>query len=471
LLLLLERQFQRKFFQRDDSGMAAITTSVFELLKIGPGPSSSHTMGPMKAGKDFHQLLMDLPAATLSAATELQVHLYGSLAATGKGHGTDRAVLAGLMGHDPEDCPPDILDAVHLDPRSPLTLDLDTRPLTFRYQDLIFHEETGGFPYSNTMIIRLSGPQGVILEREYYSVGGGFIQWKGGEETTKGIPRYPYENAAELTKLLKKHRLELPDLMMANERAITGRTEQEINERLDRIIAAMEDAVQRGLTTEGYLPGPIRLHRKAPLFFQRARGMTQNVERLLVYLCAYAFAAAEENAAGHRVVTAPTCGSAGVLPALVCLLRRHGKIPLAKLRRALLAAVAVGFIAKHNASISGAEVGCQGEIGVAASMGAAFVALANNAGTRIAENAAETALEHHLGMTCDPVQGYVQIPCIERNAMGAVKAYTSYLIAREGVPEWHLVSLDKAVAAMNMTGRDMPFQYRETSLGGLARCC
>jgi len=451
--------------------MAVITTSVFELLKIGPGPSSSHTMGPMKAGRDFHQLLKGLTPAELAGATGLQVHLYGSLAATGKGHGTDRAILAGLMGYDPEDCPPDILDVIRLDPRSPLTLEIGPQRFPFRHADMVYHEGAGDFPFSNTMIIRLSGPQGSILEKEYYSVGGGFIQWQGWQESARGLPRYPYENATQLTKLLKKHRLGLPEIMMANERAITGRSEKEINDGLDRVITAMEEAVQRGLTTEGYLPGPIRLHRKGPLFFQRARGMSQSAERLLVYLCAYAFAAAEENAAGHRVVTAPTCGSAGVIPALICLLRRHGKIPLEKVRRALLAAAAVGFIAKHNASISGAEVGCQGEIGVAASMGAALVALANDTNARIAENAAETALEHHLGMTCDPVQGYVQIPCIERNAMGAIKAYTSYLIAREGVPEWHLVSLDKAIIAMNLTGRDMPFQYRETSLGGLARCC
>jgi len=275
----------------------------------------------------------------------------------------------------------------------------------------------------------------------------------------------------ELWKQMKKHRLDIAELMMANEKAISGMDEAGINRGLDHIIDVMEDAVERGIRTEGYLPGPIGLHRKAPLFFQRAKGMPQNAERLLVYLCAYAFAASEENAAGHTVVTAPTCGSAGVIPAVVRLLRRHQKIPLEKVPGALLGAAAVGFIAKQNASISGAEVGCQGEIGVAASMAAALVALANDSGVRIAENAAETALEHHLGMTCDPVKGYVQIPCIERNAMGAVKAYTAYLIAREGLPDWHMVGLDKAIEAMNMTGRDMRAEYRETAKGGLARCC
>ena len=261
------------------------------------------------------------------------------------------------------------------------------------------------------------------------------------------------------------------ELMLANEKAITGLNETEVNLRLDRIIAVMKESVRRGVHTEGFLPGPIGLHRKAALLYQRAKELPQNAERLLVYLCAYAFAAAEENAAGHIVVTAPTCGSAGVVPSIVSLLLNHYKLPIETVRGALLASVAIGFIAKQNASISGAEVGCQGEIGVASSMAAALLAFANDNGVRVAENAAETALEHHLGMTCDPVKGYVQIPCIERNAMGAVKAYTAWLIAREGLPVWHIVGLDNAVEAMNLTGRDMKVEYRETSQGGLARCC
>jgi L-serine dehydratase len=451
--------------------MAIITTSIFELLKIGPGPSSSHTIGPMKAGFDFYQLMQGLPAETLADAAGLQVFLYGSLAATGKGHGTDRAILAGLLGKSPEDCPPDFLDGLTLERGTKITLRAGERSLPFRATDMQFDAGRFDFPFSNTMIIRLSGGGGIILEKEYYSVGGGFLQWKGWQESERGAPRYPYENAEQLWKQMKKHRLKLDELMLANEKAITGLNETEINRRLDRIIAVMEESVQRGVHTEGFLPGPIGLHRKAALFYQRAKGIPKSAERLLVYLCAYAFAAAEENAAGHIVVTAPTCGSAGVIPAVVSLLRRHYKLPIETVRRALLASVAVGFIAKQNASISGAEVGCQGEIGVASSMAAALVAFATDSGALIAENAAETALEHHLGMTCDPVKGYVQIPCIERNAMGAVKAYTAWLIAREGLPVWHIVGLDKAVEAMNLTGRDMKVEYRETSQGGLARCC
>ncbi len=451
--------------------MAVITTSVFELLKIGPGPSSSHTIGPMKAGYDFYRLMQALSPEKQSAATEIQVLLYGSLAATGKGHGTDRALLAGLLGKTPEDCPPDFLDGLSLEKNAVHTLQTATGTHPFSAANIHWDNGQHDFPFSNTMIIRLFSGDKTILEREYYSVGGGFIQWKMQEETKRGTPRYPYENAVQLWKLLKKHRLSLDELLLANETAITGMDTSEINRRLDRIIAVMEESVQLGVHTEGFLPGPVGLHRKAALMYQRASGMAHNAERLLVYLCAYAFAAAEENAAGHVVVTAPTCGSAGVIPAVVSLLRRHQKLSLEEVRKALLASVAIGFIAKQNASISGAEVGCQGEIGVASSMAAFMIAFANGSDVMIAENAAETALEHHLGMTCDPVKGYVQIPCIERNAMGVVKAYTAWLISREGLTDWHIVGLDKAIEAMRQTGRDMKVEYRETSQGGLARCC
>jgi L-serine dehydratase len=449
----------------------AITTSVFELLKIGPGPSSSHTIGPMKAGHDFHALMKGLSEEAVACAESLSVHLYGSLAATGKGHGTDRAIVAGLLGRTPEDCPPDFLDTISFSPKDSIQIPVGNRFLVFGPSGIIFDMTPHDFPFCNTMRIILSGKGGVILEKEYYSVGGGFLQWKDWTEPVKGTPKYPYENTLELSKMLKKHRLKLHELMMANEQAITGCGTDEINSGLDRILEAMDVSVQRGIHTEGYLPGPIGLHRKAPLFYQRAKKLPQNADRFLLYLCAYAFAAAEENAAGHTVVTAPTCGSAGVLPGVISLLRHHQKTPREALRHALLAAAAVGFIVKHNASISGAEVGCQGEIGVASSMAAAFTAYAEDNDFGIVENAAETALEHHLGMTCDPVGGYVQIPCIERNAMGAVKAHTAYLIAREGLPDWHIVGLDKAVKAMVLTGRDMPVQYRETSEGGLAKCC
>lgn len=451
--------------------MPPITTSIFDLLKIGPGPSSSHTIGPMKAGYDFHCLMQQLPPEQQAAVTGLQVLLFGSLAATGKGHGTDRAVLAGLLGQEPESCPPDFLDRINPEQPGGIPLPMGKRQLLFRAADMLWDDRQHDYPFSNTLVIRLHGTGGLLLEKEYYSVGGGFLQWQGWQEPQRGLPRYPYANAEQLWKQLKKHRLRLDELLLANETAITGLAEPQIMERLDRIIQVMQQAVERGVRTEGYLPGPIGLHRKAALLYQRAQALPRNSERLTVFLCAYAFAAAEENASGHIVVTAPTCGSAGVLPSVVHLLLKHHKLSRDAVRRALLGAAAVGFIAKQNASISGAEVGCQGEIGVASSMAAALIALANGCGERIAENAAETALEHHLGMTCDPVKGYVQIPCIERNAMGAVKAWTSYLIAREGLPDWHIVGLDKAIEAMRQTGRDLKAEYRETAQGGLAKLC
>jgi L-serine dehydratase len=449
--------------------MPAIQTSIFELLKAGPGPSSSHTIGPMRAGFDFLQRLRALPADALAAATAVRVTLYGSLAATGKGHGTDRAALAGLVGHPPDACPPDALEQAGS--AAGVLVQAGGRSFHLRSTEVRFDPGRRSLPHPNTLVFRLMAGPRVLLEQEYYSVGGGFIEWKGWKAPPRGRPRYPYATAAETRKLLIRHRLRLPDLLLANERAITGAREADVWSGLDRLLDIMRRGVERGIRTEGYLPGPIGLHRKAALMHQRAPHLPAGPDRLLVYLNAYAFAASEENAAGHVVVTAPTCGSCGVLPALAHLLRRHRRLRTQALREALLAACWVGFLAKHNASIAGAEVGCQGEIGVAASMGAAFLAQAAGAEFKVVEDAAETALEHHLGMTCDPVGGYVQIPCIERNAMGAVKAYNAYLIARAGLSDWHVVGLDTAIRAMALTGHDMMSKYKETARGGLAKCC
>lgn len=450
----------------------AIDTSFFEFLKIGPGPSSSHTIGPMKAGYDFISAVGNIAAADLSTAVSIDVTLYGSLAATGKGHGTDRAILAGLLGRHPEACPSEFLDTLSLGGKDIFHLPLPGKEMPFKSTNIVFSKDSCDSPFSNTMVMRLSGKNGVVLlEKEYYSIGGGFIQWKGWEPPEKGAPVYAYSNTVELQKQLKKHRLTLPELMMRNEQAITGADEETIKRKLDAVVAVMQDSVKRGLATEGYLPGPIGLHRKASILWQRAKKMGKSADRFMISMCAYAFAASEENAAGHIVVTAPTCGSAGVVPSIVRMMSHHHKHNQNAIRDALIAAIAIGFIAKHNASISGAEVGCQGEIGVASSMAAALLAYAGGAPFEIAENAAETALEQHMGMTCDPVKGYVQIPCIERNAMGAVKAYVSYLIAAGGIPEWHVVNFDKAVKAMSLTGRDMSAKYKETSEGGLAQCC
>lgn len=455
-----------------------VNISIFDLFKIGPGPSSSHTIGPMRAGNDFRRKMENTAPHIMQRARGLRVMFYGSLSDTGRGHGADTAILAGLMGCKPEECSARMIDklAGNRKTRTLIHVGSFNLPLTpdniiFTTQHAATRKHNPHFPYSNTLVIQLLGAEGALMEREYYSVGGGFIEWKGYKPPRRGKPRFPYANTVQLQNQLKRHHLHPHAMMLANEQAITGMTREQIEAQLDGILDAMFAAIKRGVVTEGFLPGPVRLHRKSALLFQRAQKMTRSPDRFLVYLSAYAFAVAEENAAGHPVVTAPTCGSAGVIPAALYFLYRHEELPRATLRNALLAAAAVGFICQHGASISGAEVGCQGEIGVASAMAAAAIADARGHQFAIQENAAETALEHHIGLTCDPVKGYVQIPCIERNAMGAAKAYTAYNIACAGIPEWHVVGLDKAVQAMAMTGRDMPCQYKETSRGGLARCC
>jgi L-serine dehydratase len=408
-------------------------------------------------------------------ARAVEVRLYGSLAATGRGHGTVRAVLAGLLGHAPETCPPDILDAVS---------GLAGGAARLGDSQVAISEDSVAFDLSdlpgrhpNTMVFRLLDASGAVLfEREAYSVGGGFVEWKDQPPAHRPAPPYPFSTMAELLAIIDDSGLNLPGVMLANEAALTGMSHDEIAARLERVMRVMEDAVERGLTAEGPLPGPLGLNRKAGALFERYRQDPQMRDMQILALCACAFAASEENAAGHVIVTAPTAGGSGVLPAVLYvtknLLPTAGVFRKAQ-RDALLAAGAVGLLAKHNASVSGAEVGCQGEVGVASAMAAAFLAQMHGHSARVVENAAETALEHHLGLTCDPVQGYVQIPCIERNAMGAVKAFAAYQIAAAEVPGHHLVGLDQAIKAMAETGRDMCTKYKETAQGGLAAsvCC
>ncbi|MFA6811331.1 MAG: L-serine ammonia-lyase [Desulfoplanes sp.] len=449
--------------------MTPITTSIFELFKIGPGPSSSHTIGPMKAGFDFITHVRTLPETVLAASQAIEVRLYGSLSATGRGHGTDRAVLAGLLGENPQTCSAAFIDSLNRDEGSKYPVVVGSRILYLSWDAIIFDAFEHDFPYNNTLRIRLLGEGGaVVFEREYYSVGGGFIQWKGQNETSPGQPVYPYSTMEELKKILRSENIRLHELMLANEKAITGAAEKQIMDGLDTIVATMEESVETGIHTEGILPGPIGLHRKASVLYQRACKTTQSTDHLMVALSAYAFATAEENAAGHRIVTAPTAGSSGVMPAIMYVLKNHRHIAPQALREGLLASASVGFLARHNASIAGADVGCQGEIGVASAMAASLLTYAQGYRFQVTENAAEIALEHHLGLTCDPVLGYVQIPCIERNAMGALKAYTAFLIASAEIPGNHKVDLDQTIRAMAETGRDMCAKYKETSLGGLA---
>lgn len=451
--------------------MSAINTSIFEFLKIGPGPSSSHTIGPMAAGYDFVRLAHGLDREDIKKAAKVEVHLYGSLSATGKGHGTDRAVVAGLMGNSPEECEAATLDKLAADEDEKQRVRIGKKEFELSVSDVVFDRVDAEFPFANTLVIRLVADDGrVILEREYYSVGGGFIQWKGWQAPEKGQPEFLYHNMGELEKLVMDNRLPMHEIILRNEMAISGISEKQVWDGVEKIMDAMDASVTNGLDVIGLLPGPLQVRRKAVRLYESAGNREQGKGRFMALMNAFAFAASEENAAGHRIVTAPTCGAAGVIPATLKTLRDIMGIGHYHLREALLVACAVGFICKHNASIAGADVGCQGEVGVATSMAAALVAYAKGAGGMLASHAAEIGLEHQLGLTCDPVGGYVQIPCIERNAMGAVKAYNAALIATSETAMFHKVTLDMTVKAMAETGKDMSCKYKETSMGGLAVC-
>lgn len=445
-----------------------VATSIFDLFKIGPGPSSSHTIGPMKAAGHFRSSLADLPADRLSRADRLEVLLYGSLSATGRGHGTDRALAAGLMGWEPETVDPNQFARIFAQENDAYPIDLQGRELVIDRRSVVFGPVEHDYAFNNTMDFRLLAADEVVFERRYYSVGGGFIRWDGWMQPEGGRPVYPYGSMRELKTFVRGEGLSLPEVVMANECAVTGVSREEIHARLDRILDVMEQAVQRGLASSGLLPGDIGLARKARGLYCRTEGQRHIPDRMLTYLNAYSLAASEENAAGHIVVTAPTSGSSGVIPGVLHLLKHHFQVPRRNLRQGLMAAAAIGFLIKHNASISGAEVGCQGEVGAASAMSAALLAQVHDRPVDVVANAAEIALEHHLGMTCDPIGGYVQIPCIERNAMGAVKAYNAFLLASVGEPSLQKIDLDQVIEVMLQTGRDMSRNYKETSRGGLA---
>lgn len=449
-----------------------ITTSVFDIFKIGPGPSSSHTIGPMTAAFHFRESIKQLPPEVLNKATHMQIHLYGSLSATGKGHGTDRAIMAGLLGYLPANC--DIKEMLNYfsHENDIYEVKINHKSIFVGYDSFYFDEIHHIFPFSNTMVLQLLDKDKIILSKEYYSIGGGFIKCKGEEETPKDIPPHPYSNMKELKQLVVGKNISLIDVLLENEIALTGRSKEEIFSLLQNIMEAMEGSVIKGINTDGVLPGSIGLRRKASTLHRIAleEEIIEIPDKFLIFLDCYAMGASEENAAGHIVVTAPTSGSSGVIPAILSLAKHHFKIENSLLCEGLLVAAAIGFIAKHNASISGAEVGCQGEIGVAASMGAALLAHIDRCSIDVIENAAEIALEHQLGLTCDPIDGYVQIPCIERNAVGAVEAYNAYLLAAAGDPKKQKISFDQVVEVMLQTGRDMCLKYKETSKGGLALC-
>ncbi len=444
--------------------------SALDLFTIGIGPSSSPTVGPMRAARRFVQSLAD--AGLVNRVARMTCETYGSLAATGKGHGTDKAIILGWLGQDPETIDPDgAADLLKLDGRLPLpggrSIAFDPlRDLEFkRFQPLPKHPN--GMKFA-----ALDEGGDLLLEEIWYSLGGGFIVRDdafGAERESNKMP-YPFTSGAELLAHCEHESLTISQIVLANENAV--RPEAETRARLDRIWTAMQDCVKRGCSREGLLPGGLHVPRRAKATYDKLRlslesGMADPLT-VLDWVNLYALAVNEENAAGGRVVTAPTNGAAGVIPAALHYATRFRTSPHADgVHRFLLTAGAIGLLYKRNASISGADVGCQGEVGVACSMAAAGLVEYCGGTPRQAENAAEIGMEHNLGLTCDPVGGLVQIPCIERNAMGAVKALNAARLALAGDGS-HLISLDKVIKTMRDTGRDMSSKYKETSRGGLA---
>ncbi|QNI32460.1 L-serine ammonia-lyase [Alloacidobacterium dinghuense] len=453
-------------------------TSLFDLFKIGIGPSSSHTMGPMRAARRFVSSLET--AGLLDRTNRVCAELYGSLALTGIGHGTDRAVLLGLSGEDPATIDPEAIEPKLERIRSSHQLLLAGRkaiPFAER-TDLLFHRDTM-FPegaqthHPNGVRFSAYDDSGAMLASEiFFSIGGGFIisDAEGTSSsplmTTAQLP-YPFRSAAELLQMAADKRLTIWELMLENESAL--RSAEEVRNGILRIWSVMQGCIDRGMRTEGILPGGLNVRRRAPRLAQRLRDKgSSDPLAPLDWVTVYAMAVNEENAAGGRVVTAPTNGAAGVVPAVARYYRDF--IPGADdegILRYFLVSAAIGILYKENASISGAEVGCQGEVGVACSMAAGGLMAAMNGTNGQIEHAAEIGMEHNLGMTCDPIGGLVQIPCIERNAMGAVKAVHACRIALNE-SESHKVSLDQVIKTMYLTGLDMQSRYKETSLAGLA---
>jgi L-serine dehydratase len=449
-----------------------VMTTIDEFYKVGPGPSSSHTIGPMRITYDFYQRATKLPADQLSKATALKVHLFGSLSATGMGHGTERAALAGLVGKEPATVDPKFLDDLRDKPDQTFQVKLGDKSIDVSLKDIIYDAKTGDFKHPNTMIAKVMAGDTALLEQEYYSVGGGFIEWKGYEPPKKNPPKYPFVTMKDLRKHAEDNKMSIAQIMLANEMSISGKSKEEIFAFVDKVTNAMNAIVKSGLSMpeSDVLPGPIKLHSKAATVYKRAMDDKFQSDKAIAMVAAYALAGSEENGRGHLVVTAPTGGSAGVLPAIVHALGEGGrKLPKEKIRDGMIAAAAIGYLCKHHATLSAAEGGCQAEIGVASSMAAALIATAYDASPLVVENAAESALQHHLGMTCDPVAGFVQVPCIERCAFGAVKAWTAYMIATNEIGSRHRVDFDATVTALAETAKDMNSKYKETSEAGLAQ--
>ena len=448
--------------------------SVFSLFNIGIGPSSSHTVGPMRAAHDFVERLA--AAGRLRPTARIVTTLYGALGATGKGHSTDKAIVLGLLGERPETVPIETLDSRLRDIRRTGRLPLPHGPeIDFREKEHLVFDCRNSLPtHANGMKLEAFDRDGRPLSSEiYYSTGGGFIVREGEPEASsaEGAPMpYPFESMAELLAQCRLHGLGISDLMLANEKTL--QTEAEIRARLARIWEVMQQCVANGCKHHGRLPGGLKIQRRAPELHRKLASQAEQALRdpltIMDWVNLYAMAVNEENAAGSRVVTAPTNGAAGIIPAVLHYATRFCTAPHPdSVARFLLAAGAIGMLYKMNASISGADVGCQGEVGVACSMAAGGLVEYLGGTPAQVENAAEIGMEHNLGLTCDPIGGLVQIPCIERNAMGSIKAINAARIALRGDGH-HFVSLDKVIRTMRDTGRDMLTKYKETARGGLA---
>lgn len=454
--------------------------SVFDLFKIGIGPSSSHTVGPMKAAAMFARRLAK--AGQISQVARIEARLYGSLGATGKGHGTDTAIMLGLGGLLPDSIDPDTIESRIRQIREDASLLLNgEQRMAFKERsDILFlRNETLPFHANGARFLAFASDGEQIEERCYFSVGGGFVVSQ--EEADRSVDQpklvvdptrleHPFSSGDELLAITVRTGLSIAQVMRRNEYA--WRTDAELDASLDQIWDAMKACVARGCRTEGNLPGGLRVKRRAAELYRtlstRPEDALKDQLTILDFVNVYAMAVNEENAAGGRVVTAPTNGAAGIVPAVMHYYDRFcAGASRAGLRDFLLTAGAIGLLYKENASISGAEVGCQGEVGVACSMAAAGLAAVMGGTPQQVENAAEIGMEHNLGLTCDPVGGRVQIPCIERNAMGSVKALNAARMALRG-DGTHFVSLDQVIKTMRDTGRDMMTKYKETSRGGLA---
>lgn len=452
--------------------------SIFDLFKIGIGPSSSHTVGPMKAANLFVSALSQ--QQLLTQVDRVQVELFGSLGATGKGHGSDIAVMLGLMGEQPQTTDVAAISQKIADIQAQNTLSLNQQhEINFvADKDLILNGRVSLPHHPNALTITAFTDNEIVYQNTYYSIGGGFVQTEQEarakepviESVKKPVP-YPFNNAKELLQICQDNQLSIAQVVRANELANLG--EDELLGGLNDIWQVMQDCVNDGCRHDGILPGGLQVQRRAKAIYQQlsaadSRKAFNDALAVMDWVNLYALAVNEENASGGRVVTAPTNGAAGVIPAVMHYYRDFcPSYTLQGLHDFLLTAAAIGIIIKENASISGAEVGCQGEVGSACAMAAAGLTYVLGGSPAQCANAAEIGIEHHLGMTCDPIAGLVQVPCIERNAMAAVKAINASRLALKGNGQ-HVVSLDKAIKTMKETGRDMMSKYKETAMGGLA---